>query len=62
MIILYEDDEMPIGKYEGYLIKEIVNIDPYYINKFNHNNYAISDEVIESVKNLKEDSTYNYFT
>jgi hypothetical protein len=52
MKVLYEDDKFDIGKYEGRVVKEVVQEDPRYIKDFNTNaalgrSYSISDIVIK---------------
>lgn len=52
MKTLYEDDIMPVGKYRDMPIKDIIEIDPGHIKRFNHNKYAISDIVLNSITTL----------
>lgn len=64
MVILYEDDIMPVGQYRDMPIKDIISVDPTYIKRFNtgkHNhtgklysNIAIADITIQSI------NKYNY--
>lgn len=49
MTILKENDEIPVGKYEGYLVKEIVDIDPSYLLNFNYSDYSISEEITKAI-------------
>ena len=52
MTILFEDDLLPVGKYAGKSLKEVIKIDPRYIKAFNADprlakQYAINDEAIK---------------
>lgn len=55
MTILKEEDLIPVGKYEGYLVKEIMDIDPSYLLNFNYSDYSISETITKSIipKNKK---------
>ena len=49
MKILYEDDKMPVGKYKGKIVSDVVNKYPEYIRKFNENNIAFCDDIMLEV-------------
>jgi len=46
MKVLCNDDVMPIGKYQGKTIQDIIAIDPEHIKQFDNNRYAISDTTL----------------
>lgn len=61
MKVLYDVDVLPIGKYKGKTIAEVIEIDPTYIKHFNggykdsnhtssSDKYAIADITLESIK------------
>lgn len=66
MKLLYNDDVLPVGKYQGKTIEEVINIDPMYIKTFNggyktrgrrdagnhYGQYAIADITLENIKPL----------
>lgn len=60
MTILTEEDEMPVGKYEGYLVKEIIDIDPSYLLNFNYSDYSISETITKSIIIPKNNKFYEW--
>jgi len=53
------DTEFTFGKYEGKTVKEIIEIQPTYIDwcAINLDHFYISDEIIEEIKVIKPDFT-----
>ena len=49
MNILYNTDKMPVGKYKGVIIQEIIDKNPEYVRKFNENNIAFCDDIMLEV-------------
>lgn len=63
MKVLYEDDQFPMGKYEGRVVRDIIKEDPRYVKCFNGNeklgrSFSISDEVIaqahDSIRHISQ--------
>jgi uncharacterized protein (DUF3820 family) len=52
MKILCNDDVMPIGKYQGKTIQDIIAIDPEHIKQFDNNRYAISDTTLGALHDI----------
>ena len=50
MIVLYSDQKLPFGKYEGRTIEDVIKLDPDYFKRPVHykfeRQYAYSDEII----------------
>lgn len=53
------DTEFTFGKYEGKTVKEIIEIQPTYLDwcAINLDHFFISDEIIEEIKVIKPDFT-----
>lgn len=53
------DSEFNFGKYEGKTVKEIIEIQPAYLDwcAINLDHFYISDEIIEEIKVIKPDFT-----
>jgi hypothetical protein len=53
------DTEFPFGKYEGKTVKEILELQPSYLDwcAINLDHFYISDEIIAEIKIIKPDFT-----
>ena len=53
------DSEFPFGKYEGKTVKEVLEIQPAYLDwcAINLDHFYISDETITEIKEIKPDFT-----
>jgi len=57
MLVLYNTDKMPIGKYRGKLVSEIIDKDPHYVSRFNEDNVAFCDDIMMEVGRLTSNRT-----
>ncbi len=49
MKVLYDNDVIPIGKYKGQTVTEIMTTNPTYLAKFKYTNFAIADIVLQEI-------------
>ena len=56
MLILYDSDEMTVGKYKGEKVRDVMRKDPDYIREFDDNKIAFCDDIMLELGSITSDN------